>query len=453
MSSPKNSLQCRLELRERVSLKLENNVFEVIDEFLSYELDYYSTLQVISTYQYLQLCRKANSLPNAKLNHIAYINYSLLSLSLEAPVSYQEFFDSVKALQALDKSKIPPYLAKEIDSILSLIPTKSAEIEGQYQSQTDEIQDETNEIKFIEASSIDMSSLFESEPKNNDLLNSAVEFATNLDNNLDVDILVQNFANATSSFTDFSCLLDYFSLRTELYPKFTAFLLAVSNATSENSSNEFRLKIFEKKFRIPKAKSYIREAFESIVSIYNVSIPVELPMTFNAVLLQVLDTCAEITDDPIYHVLASLQSTSDHESIVRYIKAFTFLYDRQEFPEPSFVMLGIELFLNPRLKRKCYAIALLQMVKDESILHLIKSSPILVDDIMEIMPYFYDFDLLSVLLADIKERKDLILGYLSKTIDQRDKIAAFNKLCIMKLLNTLNKEFGISQLDIFHIVS
>lgn len=455
--SPKDNLRLRLQIRDDVSAKLESEVESVIDLFLEYNLDYFSVLQILSTHQYLRLCRKALSLPVTKPEHIAFINYSILSLSLETPITCIEYNEAVSALRNLERSRVPPFLHQEIDEFFDLINEENQTL--QYSNEV--IDDE--EIAHIDIqdlySTVNMSEIFNKEPINHDLSSKAIKLHQCLQNGASTDILISNLSDATNEFTDFSTLLDYFSFQSDIYKRFADLILAIVYVSySSNNKSTENISMFKKHFAITKASSYFLEICNIVTKDFIGELPPiqSFPSDFNKDLTNILNLCSEFTNDFNYHILAAIQlsMTDINESIAHFALAISYNYSRSKEISDRLAACGIELLIQEYVpKKKGYAAALYQFVCDEDILAIMtnNSMKLTKDELLEAMPYFWNFDILHLIMPEDREQQQFILAYSAKNMEESDTILTFRDLCTLRLLNSLDKDFSISNLHVFNV--
>lgn len=459
MGSPKDNLQVRLKIRDDVLSKFETDIESIIDIFLSYQLDYFSVLQILSTFQYLRLCRKALNLPVTKPEHIAFINYSILSISLEAPITCQEYNDAVLSLRSIERSKIPAFLQEEIDEFYELI-----NYHNEAQDPDTSVNQEDEETLYVDVSEftsmVDMTSLFGKEPKDQNLCANAIKLHQSLLNFTSTDVLISQLSDATNEFTNFSTLLNYFSFQADIYQKFTNFILTIiySSYLSDSTSVE-NISMFKKHFTISKASSYFLEicniATKDYIEGFN-PIP-NFPSNFDRELSVILNLCSEFTNDPNYHILAAIQLSqiNINEAIAHFTLAITYNYSRsQKEINDHLAACGIELLIqDPNPKKRGYAASLYQFVRDEAILTVLtnNSMKLTTDDLLEAIPYFWNFEVLQSIMPDEKEQREFLLACCAKNIEEMDSISTFRELATMRLLNALNKEFLVSKLDVFNV--
>lgn len=458
--SPKDNLQQRLKIRDQVLSIFETDIESIIDIFLSYKLDYFSVLEILSTYQYLRLCRKALKLPVTKPEHIAFINYSILSISLEAPITSQEYNDAILSLKSVERSQVPFYLQEEIDDFFDLINYPN---EINDPNNDDNKEEEEEEIKYVDvreySSQLDMSSIFNKEPKDHELCTKAVNFHRSLLNYTSTEILITQLSEATNEFTDFSTLIKYFSYQDDIYQKFTNFILTIiySCYLTDNKSVE-SISMFQKNFSITKASSYFIEIFNIVTKDFIEGfkpIPI-FHSTFDKELSTILNLCSEFTNDPNYHLLYAVQlsKTDINESIAHFTLALTYNYSRSKEINDRLAAFGIELLIQDATpKRKGYAASLYQFVSDENILSVLTNNTmkLTTDDLLEAVPFFWNFEVLQSLMPDEKEHREFIMACCAKNVQEENSIDSFTDLCIMRLLNALNKEFLVSKLDVFNV--
>ena len=457
ITSLKSNLQLRLKIRDDVLSKLDTDIEYIIDLFINYQLDYFSVLQILSTIQYLRICKKALSLPVTKPEHIAYINYSILSLSLEAPITCQEYNDAVLSLKSLERSKVPHFLHQEIDEFFDLIYNKN-EMNDQTIEPNQEEEPLNIDIQHI-SPQIDMTALFDTKPIDHDLIINSINLHKGLLSNAGSDILVSQLSSATNNFNDFSTILNYFSYQIDGFQKFTDFILAILYKSYQaDSKNTENISMFKKQFAIQKASLYFMEICSIVTKDYiDGNIPIQyFHPNFDKVLSAILNLCSEFTNDTNYHILAATQLslTEIKESIAHFALAASYSYTRSKEINDTLAAFGIELLIqdaNP--KRRGYAAAFYQFTHDEAILTLLTKNTmkLTADDLFEAMPFFWNFEVLRLIMPDEREQREYLLAYSAKNIEEMDTIPGFRDFCIMRLLNALNKDFSVSNLNIFNV--
>ncbi|OHS97629.1 hypothetical protein TRFO_09331 [Tritrichomonas foetus] len=448
--SPKDNISMRLKIRDDVSSKIDVDVEYIIDLFLSYQLDYFETIQIISTAQLLRICRKASTLK--KPEHVAFVNYSILSISLEAPITCQEFNNAVASLQSLNS--FPTYLERQIKDFLELIDE-----ENELFLQTPENVEENipDEIEVIQSSQ-NMSNIFNKDPLYSEQSANSIFLEESLGNGAEAEVLMGFLSKATKGYSDFSILLNYFSLRREIYPKFTAFILAITSKSVEELNKQNRLNdnnnisLFKRTFVFSRARSYFSELLRIVAEpFFEYVTPIELPSNFDKDLCSILDICSEFTNNYIFFILAAMQYRDD-ESIARYTQAlaYSYIYSQTKDIDPPLAACGIELMRH----KKGYAAALFQFVDaDSEIFKELTDKGISGDELLEAMPFFFDINTLRMFMEKVKDSQSFILAFSAKNIEEMDTVGRFRDLCIMRLLNSLSKDFSVSNLNIFNAIT
>ena len=94
-----------------------------------------------------------------------------------------------------------------------------------------------------------------------------------------------------------------------------------------------------------------------------------------------------------------------------------------------------------------------QFVCDEDILAIMTNNAMKLtkDELLEAMPYFWNFDILHLIMPEDREQQQFILAYSAKNMEESDTILTFRDLCTLRLLNSLDKDFSISNLHVFNV--
>ena len=445
--SPKTDIPSRIKLRDEIIRKIYTNVEDVVNLFLSYELNYFDVILIISIPQYLTICQKGTML--TKPDQQAFISYSFLSLSLEAPVKYQEYTNAVQTLLSL--KSYPKYLENQIQFLLQIVQ-EGVEENPQCPVQRNDEPEETERLDILHPS-IDLSPIFDKEPDGIQQERASSALYNLLCTNDNVGDMVAALIEATKEFTDFSKLLNYFSRQKDIYQRFTSFILALAlrsyneQSMVQNDENN-SLSIFKRTYNFSSVKEYIHSLIQNAAQIYYNSVPfIQTPKEFDKFLSTVLDTCAEFTSDPMFYLLAAVQLNNE-ETIPRFVSAVTYSFHYSKKLDQQIAECGVEFFF----LNKEYSTAFSQFVDNVAIRDaVIFKHNFTLNDLIQLMPFFFNMEFLRKCIENVKEPIQPILACMSHNINVIDTNPFYVNVYTMKLLNTLNRNFFPYQLNIFQI--
>lgn len=433
---PQTNMKFRLQMRDAVLMKAEEEPEYPFAVFMNYEFLYDDVLQVISTVQYLKMCRRCDTWTDERIR--AFVCYSLLSMCLDGPVTHGEYTSCSQFLVS-KMDVIPSYLVGSVEELLAL--TEGIE-QGVCEDEPTVMEHNLADM-IAPTSTVDFDVLFGASAPGNSERRACVELRTALLSGASGDVCCGYFGAATHECSDIGLVWESFRHDREVYSNFCSFVVAIARVCDRDG---VYLNMLRREFRVPQVRDHMTEVIDQVAGMYlstTASIPLD---TVNALLDAVLVIAADFSANIDIHILAALQ-LRERDSCVNFCRALTLWYSEHDGISPLLATIGFELLSEHMVP---YAACMFQWIEDASVLALFQDISLTTDQVLMIEKYFWDLQLLGDICRRVKD-KDLVRAVSAVNAEQKWKNPHFQNVCTMRMLNDLNSDLEIVQGPIFMI--
>lgn len=425
--NPRENLRFRLKMRDVLTSKNDaidqNYPFQV---FLNYQFDYFDVLQVLSPTQYLKACRRCTNPLNDTVR--AFLHYSLLSLSLDGPITCEEFRAAV-AFLTTNTASIPAFLRRSVDDLLQDATAAFNEVVDEPPS--------IGPIPFhdleVSESHFDFDAIFRCPPPNANerrACGALLEWFDRRDSS-PLDYL----SEATHNFTDFGFIFDYFRDQRDCFCSFASLILVIGRSSPHG------LQLFQRDFWAGGVRSFVDSLVESLAAKYAVFVTaVEIPAGFFG---SVLELAADYDVGCEWPILAAVQLGAPDKFVI----ALTRSYSRSRRLDGNMVKLGIDMLA---AAHKNFVLALLQWVDGKvDLAGAVSGFKLTADHLVRAARYFWDLRMLHAFTKIVSGTCEEAVGLSSINANEQREIPTFQDVCIMRMLNDMNAEVTSIKMPLF----
>ena len=438
--NPRDNMKFRIQMRDILLENEEVDPVFVFQVFLNYQFAYFDVLLILSTVQYLKLARKCVLSPRDDVR--AFAHYSFLALALDGPVTHLEFSEAVQFLTS-NRGAIPPYLTPSVDELLNLaggntVPAQDFPEPGHIHSDEPHLN--------ISSSNLDFDAIFERSPLQISEREACAQFCESLLCDSPSSVAAAFLATATSGYSDFGLVFNWFRQRRDVYDKFTTYLMSLACLFDRHISTNC-LDIFGREYHLAGVRDHVMSLIEKMTAPYIGEMdPVRLPDNFNTFLGSLLSTYADYGDSVEREWLAAFQFRGS-ESVAHCCRALTLKYAEDRDIDVMTALLGIEILsVSPMWH---YAVVLSQWA-DSRAANLVNDIRLTSDNVVSIAPFFWDLRILREIAATVKDEVKLTMVLYATNANQQSANPQFKFACGMKMLNMMLKDVGISDSPIFN---